>query len=40
MFSENLFYHEVDISSYPLSSFRHTNLRLASKMVDVVKYEN
>lgn len=37
--SENLFYHEVSSSSYPL--FKHTPyvLALASKMVDVVKHE-
>ncbi len=39
MFSENLFYHEVDISSYPLFQFPPYELALASKMVDVVKYE-
>ncbi len=38
-FNENLFYHEVDISSYPLFQFQPYELALASKMVDVVKYE-
>ena len=39
-FSENLFYHEVDIKSYPLFEFAPYELALASKMVSVVKYEN
>ncbi len=39
-FSENLFYHEVDIKSYPLFEHRPYELALASKMVSVVKYEN
>ena len=38
-FSENLFYHEVDIKSYPLFEFALYELALASKMVSVVKYE-
>jgi N-acetyl-alpha-D-glucosaminyl L-malate synthase BshA len=38
-FSENLFYHEVDIKSYPLFEFAPYELALASKMVSVVKYE-
>ena len=38
-FSENLFYHEVDIKSYPLFEFAPYELALASKMVNVVKYE-
>lgn len=36
--SENLFYHEVDPSKYPLFEFRPYELALASKMVDVVKH--
>ncbi len=39
-FSENLYYHEVDIKSYPLFEHRPYELALASKMVSVVKYEN
>lgn len=39
-FSENLFYHEVDIKSYPLFEHAPYELALASKMVSVVKYEN
>src|SRR5690554_3333240 len=38
-FSENLFYHEVDIKSYPLFDHMPYELALASKMVNVVKYE-
>jgi len=38
-FNENLFYHEVDILSYPLFQYAPYETALASKMVDVVKYE-
>lgn len=38
-FNENLFYHEVDIRTYPLFKYPPYELALASKMVDVVKYE-
>ncbi|MDQ3393557.1 MAG: N-acetyl-alpha-D-glucosaminyl L-malate synthase BshA [Bacteroidota bacterium] len=38
-FNENLFYHEVDIRTYPLFQFPPYELALASKMVNVVKYE-
>jgi N-acetyl-alpha-D-glucosaminyl L-malate synthase BshA len=38
-FSENLFYHEVDIKNYPLFEHAPYELALASKMVSVVKYE-
>jgi len=38
-FSENLFYHEVDIKSYPLFEFAPYELALASKMVNVVEFE-
>lgn len=38
-FSENLYYHEVDIKSYPLFDHAPYELALASKMVNVVKYE-
>jgi N-acetyl-alpha-D-glucosaminyl L-malate synthase BshA len=38
-FNQNLFYHEVNISSYPLFEYPPYELALASKMVDVVKYE-
>ena len=39
-FNQNLFYHEVDIKSYPLFEHAPYELALASKMVNVVKYEN
>lgn len=38
-FNENLFYHEVDIRTYPLFDYPPYELALASKMVNVVKYE-
>lgn len=38
-FNENLFYHEVDLRSYPLFEYPPYELALASKMVDVVKHE-
>lgn len=38
-FNENLYYHEVDIRAYPLFQYPPYELALASKMVDVVKYE-
>ncbi len=39
LFNENLFYHEVDIRTYPLFQYPPYELALASKMVDVVKLE-
>ena len=39
-FNENLFYHEVDIRTYPLFQYPPYELALASKMVDVVKHEH
>ncbi|MCX2746001.1 N-acetyl-alpha-D-glucosaminyl L-malate synthase BshA [Mangrovivirga sp. M17] len=39
-FNENLFYHEVDIQTYPLFQYPPYELALASKLVNVVKYEN
>jgi N-acetyl-alpha-D-glucosaminyl L-malate synthase BshA len=38
-FRENIFYHEVSITDYPLFEFQPYETQLASKMVDVVKYE-
>ncbi len=38
-FNENLFYHEVDVSPYPLFRYPPYELALASKMVDVAKFE-
>lgn len=39
-FSENLYYHEVSVKSYPLFDYPPYELALASKMVDVVEHEN
>jgi L-malate glycosyltransferase len=39
-FVENVFFHEVEISSYPLFEFPLYSLALASKMAEVVQYEN
>jgi N-acetyl-alpha-D-glucosaminyl L-malate synthase BshA len=38
-FSENLFYHEVAVSNYPLFDYAPYELALSSKMVDVVRFE-
>ena len=38
-FSENIFYHEVIVSSYPLFDYQPYELVLSSMMVDVVKNE-
>lgn len=38
-FRENIFYHEVAVSDYPLFEFQPYETQLASKMVDVVKHE-
>lgn len=38
-FKENIFYHEVNVSDYPLFDYPPYELVLASKLVDVVKYE-
>lgn len=38
-FSENLYYHEVSISQYPLFDFPPYESALASKLVDVVRFE-
>lgn len=38
-FRENIFYHEVALSDYPLFDHQPYETILASKMVDVVKYE-
>jgi L-malate glycosyltransferase len=39
-FQENVFYHEVSTSEYPLFEFPPYDTALTSKLVDVVKYEN
>ncbi len=38
-FSENLFYHEVSVSNYPLFDYAPYEVALSSKMVDVVRFE-
>ncbi len=38
-FVENVFFHEVETSSYPLFEFPLYSLALASKMVEVAEYE-
>jgi N-acetyl-alpha-D-glucosaminyl L-malate synthase BshA len=38
-FSENLYYHEVSVSQYPLFDYPPYELVLASKLVDVVRFE-
>jgi N-acetyl-alpha-D-glucosaminyl L-malate synthase BshA len=38
-FSENLFYHEVSVSKYPLFDYPPYELALASRLVDVVRFE-
>ncbi|MDB5001039.1 MAG: N-acetyl-alpha-D-glucosaminyl L-malate synthase BshA [Mucilaginibacter sp.] len=38
-FSENLFYHEVAVSNYPLFDYPPYELALASRLVDVVRFE-
>lgn len=37
---ENIFFHEVDTSSYPLFEFPLYSLSLASKMIEVAEFEN
>ncbi|MEM9820890.1 MAG: N-acetyl-alpha-D-glucosaminyl L-malate synthase BshA [Bacteroidota bacterium] len=39
-FQENVFYHEVSSADYPLFEYTPYDTALASKLVDVVKYEN
>ncbi|BDD03119.1 N-acetyl-alpha-D-glucosaminyl L-malate synthase BshA [Aureibacter tunicatorum] len=38
-FNENIFYHEVSVSSYPLFRYPPYELALSGKIVDVVKFE-
>lgn len=38
-FNENIFYHEVNVSNYPLFQYAPYESALTGKMVDVVKYE-
>lgn len=39
LFSENIFYHEVKVTDYPLFDYPPYELVLTSKLVDVVKFE-
>lgn len=39
-FQENVFYHEVNAADYPLFEYPPYDTALASKLVDVVTYEN
>jgi len=39
-FYENIYYHEVELSSYPLFEYQLYSLSLASKMIEVIEYEN
>jgi N-acetyl-alpha-D-glucosaminyl L-malate synthase BshA len=39
-FVDNLYYHEVEMSNYPLFEFPLYSLALASKMVEVAQYED
>ena len=39
-FQENVFYHEVNTNDYPLFEYTPYDSALASKLVDVVKYES
>jgi L-malate glycosyltransferase len=39
-FQENVYYHEVGAEQYPLFEYTPYDTALASKMVDVVKFEN
>jgi N-acetyl-alpha-D-glucosaminyl L-malate synthase BshA len=38
-FQENLFYHEVNASDYPLFEYAPSDTALTSKLVDIVKHE-
>jgi len=39
-FVENIFYHEVEVTNYPLFEHQLYGLALASKMLEVIEYEN
>lgn len=39
-FTENVFYHEVNVSDYPLFEFPPYESALASKIVDVARFQN
>lgn len=38
-FIENVYFHEVEMSNYPLFEFQLYTLALTSKMIEVIKYE-
>jgi L-malate glycosyltransferase len=38
-FSSNIYYHEVDVTKYPLFEYPPYSITLASKMADVISYE-
>jgi N-acetyl-alpha-D-glucosaminyl L-malate synthase BshA len=38
-FSENIFYHEVGVSNYPLFEFAPYETALTGKLVDIIKFE-
>lgn len=38
-FIENIYFHEVELSSYPLFEFQLYTLALTSKMIEVIRYE-
>ena len=38
-FTENIFFHEVEVSDYPLFTYTPYSLSLASKMVEVIQYQ-
>jgi N-acetyl-alpha-D-glucosaminyl L-malate synthase BshA len=40
VFQENIYFHEVNSMTYPLFEYNPYETSLASKLVDVVKYEN
>lgn len=40
LFSENMFFHEVSVSDYPLFEYTPYELTLTSKLVDVAMHEN
>ena len=37
--SENIYFHEVDVNTYPLFEYPNYSLNLTSKMVDIAKHE-
>lgn len=39
-FYENIYFHEVELSNYPLFEYQLYSLSLASKMIEVIEYEN